>query len=726
MRSRATDRKGVLWFSALLAAACSRDRPAVDAEAVGPPVFLTRIELATEGKPERVCFHDVDGDGRDELLALSRSPGALTMWRDPGAAPTVVRIPDYPLGPEPVVAGPTTRFAVVSRSTRELVVVDLAQGGSIDETSRVAVPGTPRVFTVGVVQPQGEPVAVIATQEGELLVQTPHGFTRSALLEGQPTFVTIAHGLVIVGSQTAMTVRAYEWQEPAGLVSREGVLALDGIPRSYRSLDLGGDGDVESLVAGGDRSLWVAPNWPVPGTGGGDEPWDAATDPLALHSIEVGAIPVDLARAPAEHGATVLSLYDLHYAVVQGDRVGERTYAGQDPWSLAVGELDADGRPDLAVANRGAQRISLATGTAAGSFAAPTNLRVGRGPHALACGDLDADGTLELLAINALDGDLALLSAAAGAYEVVARHDARPAGDHPALADVDGDGALDVAFLVRGAGGARLRLLRGDGTGTLVWSGEDVPVGSSAGDLVLCDADGDGEIEAFAADPEEGRVHVLRPGRMGPTGAPKSLSLDGAPRALAWLGDARLLSVALGEPGPRLGVAFLSFEGGELVESDFLPTGSAPIDVASARRARDGRDLVALLTKVGRGDGPGQLLVYTRRADAWEATFEGPTGLRPFGVAGGDLDGDGALDWVVGAQNSHHVNVWWSSPEGLRRLADLGAGRGVLDVLLADLDGDGRAEVVAANNFSGTLSLIRNRQTVSANASGGRAGEDRR
>ena len=81
--------------------------------------------------------------------------------------------------------------------------------------------------------------------------------------------------------------------------------------------------------------------------------------------------------------------------------------------------------------------------------------------------------------------------------------------------------------------------------------------------------------------------------------------------------------------------------------------------------------------------------------------------MRPYAVALGDLDGDGRADVAVGAQNSHHVNVWRGLPGALlERLPDLGSGRGPLDVRIADLDGDGRGEIVVANNFSNDVGVL--------------------
>ena len=46
---------------------------------------------------------------------------------------------------------------------------------------------------------------------------------------------------------------------------------------------------------------------------------------------------------------------------------------------------------------------------------------------------------------------------------------------------------------------------------------------------------------------------------------------------------------------------------------------------------------------------------------------------------------------------------------GIETMPDLGCGRGPLGVLLVDLDGDGRDEIVCANNFSNDLTVIRSR-----------------
>ncbi|HEY6758312.1 MAG TPA: VCBS repeat-containing protein, partial [Baekduia sp.] len=75
-----------------------------------------------------------------------------------------------------------------------------------------------------------------------------------------------------------------------------------------------------------------------------------------------------------------------------------------DPRSLAVADLDADGRPDLVAgsANGGTGAISVLRGTGGGAFAPPLGSPFGLGTTggagAIAVGDLNGDGRPDVLA----------------------------------------------------------------------------------------------------------------------------------------------------------------------------------------------------------------------------------------------------------------------------------------------------------------------------------------
>ncbi len=82
---------------------------------------------------------------------------------------------------------------------------------------------------------------------------------------------------------------------------------------------------------------------------------------------------------------------------------------GNDPESVAIGDLNGDGRPDLAVANNGSNTVSLllnATppGATLPTFAAPVDFATGVRPFAVAVADLNGDGKPDLAIINDYEG----------------------------------------------------------------------------------------------------------------------------------------------------------------------------------------------------------------------------------------------------------------------------------------------------------------------------------
>jgi hypothetical protein len=128
-----------------------------------------------------------------------------------------------------------------------------------------------------------------------------------------------------------------------------------------------------------------------------------------------------------------------------------------------------------------------------------------------------------------------------------------------------------------------------------------------------------------------------------------------------------------------------------------------------ARGDLDGDGAAEILALALAGDGPGRL--HALRApdgSAWCEPLE--TSLRPYDVAAGDLDGDGRAEVLVSAQNSHHLNAWRATGSNtLARSADIGAGLGPLGMLVVDLDADGAPEILVANAFGDSLSVVSTR-----------------
>ena len=83
--------------------------------------------------------------------------------------------------------------------------------------------------------------------------------------------------------------------------------------------------------------------------------------------------------------------------------------AGTAPYSVAVGDLNGDGKPDLVVANYGSNTVSVLLGTGNGTFAAATNFAVGTAPYSVAVADVNGDGKPDLVVADGGSNDVSVL-----------------------------------------------------------------------------------------------------------------------------------------------------------------------------------------------------------------------------------------------------------------------------------------------------------------------------
>ena len=689
------------------------------------PALAARFELPVTGKPEGVLALDLDGDGRDELLALSLNPGVLSLFThlpggwDLSSARLEIPVGDYALGP--VRAGRAEgreRIAVVSRADRELLIIDPLAAEGTRLVTRHALEAAPRAIHSGDLGADGSIEVVVVDAAGSILICSADGALRR--VETDSKLASCVHvfgdgeGLV-VGDQGSRTLTFHHRSE-SGELALEGELLLDGMPRAFAELDLDHDGDPELLVAGGDRSAWVL----GAGAAGGARGWSKEEQPIELEqeAIPLAATTGDFSAKGTEE-VVVLCHLELRYLVLGGlDRQGGggfSEYAGQSPWDIDSGDFNGDGRADLVIANRDASRIGLYYGAPAGGFREAERLATGRAPHSVTAADFDGDGDVDLAVINALEDSLVFLFREAAGWKMSSPRGAGPGANHVRSFRFSDKTPTMVVWTSSDARGSRVCLAPAEAAS--FESAATFEVGSSAADLLLTNLDSGGLTDAYVADFDGSalrRLPLPPPTGSNPVPAIESLELPGGPTALARIlleGEAHLAVTYSGDGGVAGVVLVRAGEGGALEIVDQLELARSPSSIAAADVDGDGASDLVILHKPSGGDSRGRVQVWLRRtgAERWAPLPLVVTGQRPFRLAAGDLNGDGRADVVVSAQNSHHVNLWLAASgdrPGLRRQADLGVGMGSLDLSIVDLDGDGAKEIVVANAFSHDVSIV--------------------
>jgi hypothetical protein len=179
------------------------------------------------------------------------------------------------------------------------------------------------------------------------------------------------------------------------------------------------------------------------------------------------------------------------------------------PQSVAVGDVNADGLPDLAVANGGsfgAAAVSVLLGNGDGTFQDARTFPAGIYPRSVAVADVNGDGRLDLAVANQSSNNVSvLLGNGDGTFQ-----DAQslPTGGYPtsvAVADVNGDGRLDLAVA---NGSATVSVLLGNGDGTFQ-DAVNYAAGGYPWSVAFGDFDGDGWPDLATANYYSNNVSVL-------------------------------------------------------------------------------------------------------------------------------------------------------------------------------------------------------------------------
>jgi hypothetical protein len=383
------------------------------------------------------------------------------------------------------------------------------------------------------------------------------------------------------------------------------------------------------------------------------------------------------------------------------------TSVGTNPTDVAIGDLDGDGKLDVAVSNFNSDTVSVLLNTSIPgtiSFSATiVNLAV-TGPRGIVIGDLDGDGKRDLVVANYGTGSgggggsgttisAFLNTSSVGSISFTSAGTFAAGGGALllALGDIDGDGKSDLAVSNWGVLGAgtTVSLLRNTSTSGSIAFAAATTVTTNQGPIgvALGDIDGDGKRDLAVAN--EGDQ----------TGSGNTFSV--------FLNTSTIGTISFGS-------------------INNFTTGAGPWDIALADLDGDSSHLLDVAVTNYGGNGVGSTVsVFRNTSTSGSVSFAAvsgspfTTGTGPLRIVVGDVDQDGKLEIITsnfqggsGSTISVLRNTSTSGSIAFAAKVDFTTGGGPRGLAFGDIDAPTRRDVVVANAGSGgsgtTFSVLRN------------------
>lgn len=172
------------------------------------------------------------------------------------------------------------------------------------------------------------------------------------------------------------------------------------------------------------------------------------------------------------------------------------------PYYLVASDFNRDGKLDLATANPYAGNISVLFGKQDGSFESPVNYPVGRFPTQLRTADFNRDGWLDLAVFGGNKDVNVLLGSGNGAFQNPTSYEFPQLPGALTLGDMNGDGAIDLVIGMRDVKAVNVLLGNGDGTFKTAISSNSTAAENGTGpySIVVGDFDRDGKLDVALSD----------------------------------------------------------------------------------------------------------------------------------------------------------------------------------------------------------------------------------
>ncbi|MFZ1267769.1 MAG: FG-GAP-like repeat-containing protein [Anaerolineae bacterium] len=302
-------------------------------------------------------------------------------------------------------------------------------------------------------------------------------------------------------------------------------------PKRIVAQDFDGDGHLDLAVTSylGEENLTV-----LLGNGAGNfgdnQPFSPGITAwgLAAGYLNSDNVP-DLVLTQGGHDSTLVQIHagngDGTFSLL------DTTTAGRFPVAVVIGDFNEDTYPDLAVANNVLFGLSVITGTAQGTFGAPSHMPNWANMQAtdLAMGDFDGDNHLDL-AVSHYNGVQTFLGAGDGTFSAGSAAGSNFLTEAVAAGDLNGDSTLDLASIeIYGS-----RLLINLGTGAGAFAGAAIyTTGSFPRDVIFADMNMDGKQDIVVANQSNNNVAVYLGNGDGTLRSPQTFTTGTQPGAVS-------------------------------------------------------------------------------------------------------------------------------------------------------------------------------------------------
>lgn len=354
--------------------------------------FASKVDFATGAYPRHVSMGDIDGDGKSDMVVVNYNDSSISVYRNTGSAGVVSFAPriNYPARSGPFNA----TIADLNGDGKPEVIV------SCYGNSRVLI--YRNYSTVGSV--------VLASQFSYMLNQYANPISvsvRDLNGDGKPEIVTV--------NNNGYNVSVFKNNSTSSGISfgARYDFAVGNWPHLGSISDLNNDGKPEIIAPNyNDNTISVLKNTSTATTisfaakvsyASGANPFH-----VAAGDLNADGKPEILVANSNSASVSVFENISNDTAIILSPKVDYAT--GSSPVYVSVANLDGDGKPDVAVANFSSGTVSVFKNTSNGTIALASKVDYATGslPRTVVAGDLDGDGKPEMATVNSGSNTLSI------------------------------------------------------------------------------------------------------------------------------------------------------------------------------------------------------------------------------------------------------------------------------------------------------------------------------